>query len=194
MVILIGAESCTGKTLMAQNLLEKYHISYISVDLIKMGLFRANINCGFIPSDSNEHIESILFPILKGIIETTIENNQNLIIEGAYIFPNRLKEFEEEYRKKIIPVFMGFSHKYIKNHFDSGIIQYRSAIEQKDVADDWTTEWFIDGNKKMKARCLESQIKYFEIDENYDNEIKKVYEWIDISVKNINNNGKYKEI
>ena len=73
MVILIGAESCTGKTLMAQNLLEKYHIPYLSVDHIKMGLFRAEINCGFTPTDSHEHIESVLWPILKGIIDTTID-------------------------------------------------------------------------------------------------------------------------
>lgn len=40
MVILIGGESHTGKTLMAQKLLEKYHFPYTSLDHIKMGLIR----------------------------------------------------------------------------------------------------------------------------------------------------------
>ena len=85
MVILIGAESLTGKTLMTQKLLETYKIPYLSVDHLKMGLYRANENCGFKPDDSNDVIERYLWPILKGIVETNIENNQSIIIEGCYI-------------------------------------------------------------------------------------------------------------
>jgi len=58
---------------MARTLLEKYSFPYLSVDLLKMGLYRANKNCGFTPTDSNEFIEKHLWLILKGIIETTIE-------------------------------------------------------------------------------------------------------------------------
>ena len=186
MVILLGAESNTGKTLMAQKLMEKYSTPYFSIDLLKMGLYRADINCGFTPTDSHEHIESKLFPILKGMIETTIENNQNLIIEGAYILPHRLKEFSDEYRKMIIPVFMGFSEDYIKNHFDSGIIKNSSIIESKDYSIDWTLEWFIEGNMKLKEQCLLNSAKYFEIESDYHQEISKIYKWIDSEIIKIN--------
>ena len=114
MVILIGAESSTGKTLMAQKLLVRYAIPYLSEDHIKMGLYRADTDCGFSLNDDNEKIEEHLWPILKGIIEVNIENGQNIIIEGCYIFPKRLQEFQDEYRKHIISVFMGFSSEYIK--------------------------------------------------------------------------------
>jgi adenylate kinase family enzyme len=43
MVILVGGVSCTGKTVMAQKLLEKYKIPYLSIDHIKMGLIRGSI-------------------------------------------------------------------------------------------------------------------------------------------------------
>ena len=36
MVILIGGASCVGKTLMAQKLMEKYSIPYLSLDHLKM--------------------------------------------------------------------------------------------------------------------------------------------------------------
>jgi len=39
LVILIGGNSQTGKTFMAQNLLEKYKVPYLSVDHLKMGIF-----------------------------------------------------------------------------------------------------------------------------------------------------------
>jgi adenylate kinase family enzyme len=40
-IILIGGASHTGKTLLAQRLLEKYHYPYLSIDHLKMGLIRS---------------------------------------------------------------------------------------------------------------------------------------------------------
>ena len=41
MIILITGASHTGKTLLAQKLLEKYKYPYLSIDYIKMGLIRS---------------------------------------------------------------------------------------------------------------------------------------------------------
>ena len=38
MIILIGGASHTGKTTLAQKLLEKYKFTYLSIDHLKMGL------------------------------------------------------------------------------------------------------------------------------------------------------------
>ena len=40
MIILISAVSGTGKTLMAQKLLEKYHVPYLSMDHLKIAMDR----------------------------------------------------------------------------------------------------------------------------------------------------------
>ena len=56
MVILISGNSCTGKTIMAQKLLEKYYIPYFSLDHLKMGLFQSDSSCGFTPLDNKEVI------------------------------------------------------------------------------------------------------------------------------------------
>ena len=42
MVILITGDTHTGKTLLAQRLLEKYKYPYLSIDLLKMGLSGAD--------------------------------------------------------------------------------------------------------------------------------------------------------
>lgn len=178
MVIIIGAESCTGKTLMAQKLLEIYKIPYLSVDHLKMGLYRADTNCDFTPTDSNELIESRLWPIIKGIIDTNIENKQNIIIEGCYIFPNRLSEFDKEYFKQIIPVFMGFTKKYVENHFISGILKYRSIIELREEEEERTSVQIIAESEKLKSKCSENGVKYFEIDEDYAKDTDIIYRWI----------------
>lgn len=177
-VILIGAASNTGKTLMAQKLLELHKITYLSIDHLKMGLFRADENCKFTPDDSNKKIEKYLWPIIKGIIMTNIENNQNIIIEGCYLFPNRIKEFNDEYLKHIIPVFMGFSRSYIEQNFISGIIRYMSEIESKE-SEERPMAQFVMEHMEYKEMCKKSNIKFFEIDENYEKEIDIIYQWID---------------
>ncbi len=42
MIVLITGTTHTGKTVLAQKLLEKYKFPYLSIDLLKMGLIRSN--------------------------------------------------------------------------------------------------------------------------------------------------------
>lgn len=185
MVILISGHSCTGKTLMSQNLLEKYNIPYYSIDHIKMGIFRADEGCGFTPSDSNEHIGNILWPIIKGIIMTSIENNQNIIIEGCYLLPQFLEELEEDYLKQIVPIFIGFTQDYIEDKFHSNIIGYRSVIEKRDYEEDRSVQNFVDAHEYFKVQCEKHKVKYFEIHKDYENEIEAVYAYIDSEVERL---------
>src|SRR5699024_4378586 len=138
MIILISAPSSTGKTLMAQRLLEKYHIPYFSIDHLKMGLYRGHKPCGFTPLDNTEVIGKELWPILKGIIMTNIENEQHIIIEGCYILPHSLNDFDINYSEKIIPIFLGFSTNYIQEEFKTGIVKYRNAIEHRGWSEERT--------------------------------------------------------
>ena len=86
MIILITGASHTGKTLTAQKLLEAYRYPYLSIDLLKMGLIRSN-NTDLTPEDDEELVD-YLWPIVREIIKTAIENGQNLIVEGCYISYN----------------------------------------------------------------------------------------------------------
>jgi 2-phosphoglycerate kinase len=100
MVILIGGTSHTGKTLLAQHLLEQYHYPYLSIDHLKMGLIRSG-NTDLTPVD-DDALTAYLWPILREIIKTAIENRQNLIVEGCYIPFDWQKEFSPEYKKHIL--------------------------------------------------------------------------------------------
>ncbi len=178
MVILLGGESLTGKTLLAQRLLERFQIPYLSADHLKMGLYRANPACGFVPASSNKAIEAWLWPVLKGIIDTNIENSQSIIIEGCYIFPGRLREFTDGARGQIIPVFMGFSRRYLVQSFAGGLLAHRNSIEQRVEAETRDVEWFMAANEKWKAMCNESGARYFEIDGDYAAEMARIEGWI----------------
>ena len=129
MIILITGTSCTGKTFISQKLMEKYNIPYISIDHIKMGLIRSgNTN---ISVYDDESLMPYLWNIVKEIVKTAIENNQNLIIEGVYIPFDYKEYFTDIYLKHIkyyniifsIAYSSSRSNKY--NIFDSFEIKYK---------------------------------------------------------------------
>ena len=78
MIILISGATHTGKTALAQRLLEEYKYPYLSIDHLKMGLIRSGYT-NLTPEDDKELVE-YLWPVVKEIIITAVENLQNLII------------------------------------------------------------------------------------------------------------------
>ncbi|HCC37751.1 MAG TPA: 2-phosphoglycerate kinase [Treponema sp.] len=188
MVILIGGAGYTGKTTMAQKLLEIYKIPYFSIDHLKMGIFRSNNNCGFNPESPDKIITDKLWPIIKGIIKTNIENDQNIIIEGCY-FPESIEDIGKEYLNKIIMFSMGFSEQYIRKNLYSGIFEKRNILEKRmyeeEAGDEFieNIEEYIMKNKNRKEICIKNKIKHFEINENYEMEIKNIFKWIENEVK-----------
>ncbi len=188
MVILIGGVSCSGKTLMAQKLLEKYKIPYISIDHIKMGLFRGSKYCDFTPADGDDELTAKLWPIVKGIIMVNIENKQNIIIEGCYIPPEHVRDFEPEYLKQIIAFYIGFSEEYVAKHFITGIIDHRSEIELKEYDEGYMTpENFLLLHRQLKERCRKNDAMFFEIKQSYGEEIEYAYKWVEEKIQDIVN-------
>jgi len=100
MIILITGASHTGKTVLAQRLLEKYKYPYLSVDHLKMGLIRSG-NTDLTPMSDEADLTAYLWPVVREIIKTAIENQQNLIVEGCYIPFDWTADFTQEYLKNI---------------------------------------------------------------------------------------------
>lgn len=99
MVIFITGASHTGKTVLAQKLLETYHIPYLSIDHLKMGLIRSGYTK--LTPEEDDALTDYLWPIIREIVKTSIENGQNLIMEGCYIPFDWSKDFEKEYLSHI---------------------------------------------------------------------------------------------
>ena len=96
MIVLIAGASHAGKTALAQRLLEKYSYPYLSIDHLKMGLIRSG-NTALSPESDDSALTDYLWPIVREMIKTAIENEQNLVVEGCYIPFDWAKDFESEY-------------------------------------------------------------------------------------------------
>ncbi len=169
MIILITGPSHVGKTYLAQKLLEKYGYPYLSIDHLKMGLIRSG-QTKLTPLSSDEELTEYLWPIVREMIKTAVENEQNLIVEGCYIPLDFAKDFEKEYLEKIRLYLLVMSEEYIRGHF-ADIKKYASVIEKRLCDDDFTLESAISDNAKVIKMAEENKLEYILIDEKYEFEI-----------------------
>ena len=164
MIILITGASHTGKTLLAQRLLEKYKFPYLSIDHLKMGLIRSG-NTTLTPMDDDKLTE-YLWPIIREMIKTAIENKQNLVVEGCYIPFDWQKDFDNEYLDSIKYYCLVMSEGYIRNHF-ADIKRYANNIEKR-LDDEWCTmESVLEDNAKMLSLALKHKVNYILIEDKY---------------------------
>ena len=169
MILLITGASHTGKTLLAQKMLEEYSCPYLSIDHLKMGLIRSG-NTGLTPED-DKALTEYLWPIVREIVKTAIENRQNLIVEGCYIPFNWRRDFDDRYLPSIRFICLAMSERYIENHFGE-IIGHESEIEDRLINADCTMDSLKADNKSIINGFQHAGEQIVLIDFDYEQTIK----------------------
>jgi len=165
MILLITGASHTGKTVLAQKLLEKYKYPYLSIDHLKMGLIRSGYTN--LTPENDEELTDYLWPVVREIVKTAIENKQNLIVEGCYIPFDWAREFDKKYLEYIKYYCLIMSEGYLRNHF-SDIKRYASTIENR-LDDEWCTlESVLEDNARFLELAQKYGVNYILIDEKYE--------------------------
>ncbi|MBQ8579758.1 MAG: adenylate kinase [Oscillospiraceae bacterium] len=165
MVILIGGATHTGKTALAQKLLEKHHYPYLSVDHLKMGLIRSG-QTDLTPMDDDK-LTAYLWPIVREMVKTAIENDQNLVVEGCYIPFDWRRDFEAEYLEEIRCRFLVMTRDYIEAHFDD-IKEYACTIENRMDDSFLMAEQLMVENAYNLSQCIANGCPYILIDSAYE--------------------------
>lgn len=163
MIILISGATHAGKTALAQTLLHRYGFPYLSIDYLKMGLIRSGQTM-LTPTSADEELTAYLWPIVREIIKTAIENEQNLIVEGCYIPFDREKDFSEEYRAKIRDVCLILSERYIKEKFAT-IKRYANVAEKR--LEEVTMEHLLEEHTKTLELAKAHGANYILIEDEY---------------------------
>lgn len=168
MIVLIAGSSHTGKTLFAQKLLYKYGYPYFSIDHLKMGLIRSG-QTSLTPED-DEELTDYLWPIVREIIKTAVENGQNLIVEGCYIPFDWKRDFDEAYLFHIRFYCLIMTPRYLEKHF-SDVLRYANAIEKRLDDSDLRREALIRENLDNLELCQKYGCGYILIDNDYQVDI-----------------------
>ena len=120
-----------------------------------MGLIRSG-NTELTPMSDNSDLTVYLWPIVREMIKTTIENKHNLIGEGCYIAFDWATDFEQKYLENIKYYCLVMSEDYIKSHF-ADIKKYVNVVENR-LDDEWCT----------LESVLEDNAHYVLIDDKYE--------------------------
>lgn len=173
MIILITGASHTGKTLLAQRMLERYHYPYFSIDHLKMGLIRSG-NTALTPEE-DDALTDYLWPIVREMIKTAIENRQNLIVEGCYVSFDWRKDFDRNYLDSIRFICLAMSDNYIERNFDD-IRKHACNIEQRLDDDDCTMDNLKADNRAYFEGFAQKGEQITWIDDNYPKVIEAILE------------------
>ena len=169
MVLLIAGASHTGKTAFAQRLLKKYGYPYFSLDHLKMGLIRSGYT-SLTPMSSDRELTELLWPIVREMVKTVIENEQNLIVEGCYIPFDWKKDFAAEYLDQIRYRCLVMSESYIRAHYQE-IKAYANVAEHRLDDSDCTLQSLLQDNAQALAMCRKYGDEYILIDKAYEIEL-----------------------
>ena len=173
MIILITGASHTGKTVLAQRMLEKYKYPYLSIDHLKMGLIRSG-NTDLTPED-DEELTQYLWPVVREIIKTSIENEQKLIVEGCYVPFDWRQDFDKEYLQSIRFICLAMSPEYIKNHWDN-ITGHASDIESRIADEDCTFENVSTDNRNIIDGFRRAGETVTIIEDDYEKTMLRVFD------------------
>ena len=173
MVILITGASHTGKTLLAQRLMEKHRWPYFSIDHLKMGLIRSG-HTDLTPED-DDALTVFLWPIVREMIKTAVENRQNLIVEGCYVPFDWRRELSGEYLKDIRFICLAMSEQYIASHFGE-IVGHASEIETRLVDPGVSIDSLVKDNRKYMQGFRQCGEQVTVIDSDYEQALKELLE------------------
>ena len=166
MIILITGATHAGKTALAQKLMGKYGYPYLSIDHLKMGLIRSG-NTPLTPLSSDEALTAYLWPIVREIIKTAIENKQNLIVEGCYIPFDWAQDLSPEYKSQIRYYCLILSEQYIEDHYDD-IMAHANIIEARLDDSECTKAYLQREHGRFLQLARQHQANYILIEDTYE--------------------------
>lgn len=165
MVLLIAGGTHTGKTLLAQRLVARYHWFALSVDHLKMGLIRAGL-CPLTPQSSDADLTEFLWPVVREMVKTAVENGQDLIVEGCYIPFSWREDFDGRYLPHLRFVCLAFSDAYLRDHFADVLAHANDAEQRLDDAS-CTRQALLAENRANRAACCRWGCEMLLIDGTY---------------------------
>lgn len=131
-----------------------------------MGLIRSG-NTKLTPMSNDRDLTAYLWPIVREIIKTAVENKQNLIVEGCYIPFDWQEDFTSEYLENIKYYCLIMSEDYIRRHF-ADIKRYANIIEQR-LDDDWcTVERVLKDNEEILNYAQRYKVNCIFIEDEYE--------------------------
>ncbi|MBT5877059.1 MAG: hypothetical protein HOH43_26800 [Candidatus Latescibacteria bacterium] len=183
MLYLLGGSPRVGKSTIAKQFLSEAGIPYFGLDYLKMGLARGLPEYGVDPNGGDLAIAKQLWPVVKGMAVTYIENGEDCLLEGTYLLPEYVAELHEEFGDSIRSCFMGYceinTSEKVRN-----LREYGAASGELD----WTSndddearqrvEFLKSFSVYVKTECDKYGLMYFESSSDHQDSMATVLRFL----------------
>lgn len=158
-LIIIGGAPATGKSVLAERVVEATGFARISKDILKEHLFDV---IEYRDREWSRELGALAFPLFMGIVEMYLKRGESVIVDNPFIHVADLDwfhRFENEYGVEFIQIHLIADQAVLRERFIQRANTHRhpghnDALE--DVLEEFETKWF---NKSFLPLPLSGKTK-----------------------------------
>lgn len=109
MLYLLGGASRSGKSKLARRLLAERGVPFLHLDLLMMGFAKGLPAFGVDPDDSAFRRGELLWPVVRGMALTAVEDGVDYLFEGDSLLPKNVAEPADLCGEEVKAAFLGYS-------------------------------------------------------------------------------------
>lgn len=164
MLYVLGGAPRADKTTIARSFTRKTGIPWFDIDFLKMGLARGWPECGVHPREGDRKTARRLWPIVKEMALTYVEEEEDILLEGTYLLPEYLAELQVTESEPVRACFVGFAEADTKAKVEE-MRRYTGGVRDwlDGKGDAAANVEFLKGFRAtIRDACSQRGLKYFE--------------------------------
>lgn len=168
MLYILTGIAKSGKSLIAKELVRRYHLPLIQTDHVMMMLYRGNPDLKIHIDASDSTVALEIEPYLRGLFKTILENKSNHLIEGVHLLTSYAKELMTTYPDQVRILYLGYADQdpaikgeELKRH--AHLMENPWYMNYPEKAFHELMIYLVNESKRIKKECANLHIPYYEI-------------------------------
>lgn len=182
MLYIISGSSRSGKTMIAEKIMEQCKIPYLSIDWLVMGFTNGIPEYGIHDKLWPNEIAEKIWSFLKAFCENLIWSGTDYVIEGEAVLPELINGLLKKYPDSVKVCYVGYTEVNINDKVKD-IYDYSS--EKNDWLTNESNEYvqnhisnMIEYSKGIKKACENYNIRYFDTSENFTQALNNAIKYL----------------
>jgi hypothetical protein len=181
LLIYIGGAARTGKGILARRLLHEYRMSFLSLDVLKMGLTRGVPEYDIDPNSGPLVVSERLWPLVREMSLNLLGEGVDYVVEGE-VLPKHVAAFQREHTGQVKACFLGYASITPEQ-------KLRHIRAHAGLPNDWSGEYedaellnvireMIVFSQYLKDECAVHNLRYFNTSQDFEQTLDAVVEYL----------------
>ena len=181
LLLFIGGAARTGKGILARRLLVEKQMSYLSLDVLKMGLARGVPEYKIDPNAGGIHVGERLWPLVREMSINLLAEGVDYVIEGE-VLPKHVAELRQAYPTQIRACFLGYTTITPEQ-------KLRGIRTHAGHPNDWSSDYsdsdllhiltqMIEFSHYLREECAAYDLRYFDTSNHFVETLDRVVAYL----------------